>query len=210
MTRKIQFILPVVLTLLVSCNSGTGKKEKAGLPETTARTKPVLQTEEALKFCEENDMNTDFCILVDMSVHSGKERLVVWDFKKKKIRRSALVSHGCGNRVWSWDKTKTAPQFSNTPGSHLSSLGKYAIAQRGWSNWGIHVKYWLDGLESSNSNARKRIIVLHGWEKIPDTEVYPKGTPEGWGCPAVSNDMMRYLDKKLKNAKKPVLFWIYH
>jgi hypothetical protein len=38
---------------------------------------------------------------------------------------------------------------------------------------------------------------------------YPEGTPEGWGCPAVSNLQMRKLDSLLKKEKKPLLMWIY-
>lgn len=171
--------------------------------------KPNLKITEALQFCTTNNMNTNFCILVDMGTHSGIERLVVWDFKKDSLLKVGLVSHGCGTKPWSSDFTKDSPKFSNVPESHLSSVGKYVIGNREWSNWGIHVKYWLKGLEETNNNAEKRVIVLHGWEKVEDKATYPDGTPEGWGCPAVSNNMMKFIDKQLKVAKKPVLLWIY-
>lgn len=144
-----------------------------------------------------------------MSVHSGLYRGFVWNFKTNKVDDKFLVSHGCCDQQWSGEKTKTNPKFSNVPDSHCSSLGKYKIAERGYSNWGIHINYKLDGLEASNSNARKRVIVLHSWEVISDEEVYPKGTPEGWGCPAVSNNTMRRLDSTLKQADKSVLMWVY-
>ena len=172
-------------------------------------TKPNLRTDEALAYIKQNNMNTDFCIFIDMETHSGKERFVVWDFNQKKILKQGLVSHGCGEQPWSGDYTKEAPIFSNEFDSHLSSEGKYAIGDRAWSNWGINIKYWLKGLDSTNSNAEKRLIVLHGWESISDKEILPNGTPEGWGCPAVSNNMMTYLDTKLRYVDKPVLFWIY-
>ena len=196
-------ILIIFLVLaFTSCNAYEEKKTKK-------TPTPNLKTEEALTYCKENNMNTNFCILVDMGTHSGIERMIVWDFKNDSIIESGLVSHGCGNKLWSWDQTKDSPVFSNTPESHLSSLGKYAIGSRAWSNWGINIKYWLKGLESTNSNAVSRVIVLHGWESVSDESIYPDGTPEGWGCPAVSNNMMRFLDKTLKKADKPVLFWIY-
>ena len=116
----------------------------------------------------------------------------------------------CGNKPWSGDMTKTSPVFSNTPDSHLSSLGKYRIGKRGYSNWGIHVNYRLHGLESTNSNAFSRDIVLHSWESVADLETYPKGTPEGWGCPAVSDNTMRELDSLLQNSGENVLLWIYN
>ena len=43
------------------------------------------------------------------------------------------------------------------------------------------------------------MIVLHGWNSVQDKETYPNGSPEGYGCPAVSNNTMRYLDELLKN-----------
>ncbi len=51
-------------------------------------------------------------------------------------------------------------------------------------------------------NAYRRLIVLHSWESDSNIPIYPNGTPEGWGCPAVSNDMMKILDKKLKATLK--------
>ena len=44
----------------------------------------------------------------------------------------------------------------------------------------------LHGLEETNQSAYDRIIVLHSWDMMSDEEIYPEGSPEGWGCPAVS------------------------
>jgi hypothetical protein len=71
------------------------------------------------------------------------------------------------------------------------------------------VNYKLHGLESSNSNAYDRLIVLHSWNDVPDSETYPNGTPEGWGCPAISNNLMKQVDSLLKLQSKPVLLWIF-
>lgn len=169
-----------------------------------------IKAQEALSFCQENQFNTTFCVLVDMRVHSGKNRIYLWNFETKKIIDKGLCSHGCCDSPWGEDLTKTNPQFSNVPESHCSSLGKYKIGARGWSNWGIHVNYKLHGLESSNNNALPRQIVLHSWVDVAEEETFPEGAPEGWGCPAVSNDFLTRLDTKLKVAKKPVLLWIYN
>jgi len=200
--KKISLI--IIATIAISCNYNPSSVEKDKIND-----RLTSKVSEAYKYCTDNDMNTDFCILIDMNIHSGKNRLVVWDFKNDSIIKQGLVSHGCGNEPWGADYTKENPKFSNTPESHLSSIGKYAIGNRAWSNWGINIKYWLKGLESTNSNAVKRVIVLHGWEEISDNEIFPNGTAEGWGCPAVSNNMMRFLDEKLKPVDKPILFWIY-
>jgi len=164
---------------------------------------------EALQYCKQKGFNTEFCVLVDMSVHSGKNRLIIWQFKNDSIIKSGLCSHGCCDSEWGVDETKTNPTFNNIPESHCSSLGKFKIGKRGYSNWGINVNYKLHGLEETNSKAYSRLIVLHSWDEVMNYEVYPEGTAEGWGCPAVSNELLRFLDKKLKTNNKPTLLWIY-
>ncbi|MFT7156896.1 MAG: hypothetical protein ACI8Q1_001911 [Parvicella sp.] len=163
----------------------------------------------AKTYCKSKGMSTEFCFLLDMSVHSGYNRFIVWDFKKDTIADQGLVAHGCGEKAWGQDETADAPIFSNISESHLSSIGKYAVTSRGYSNWGINVNYKLKGLESTNSKAYERTIVLHSWVDIPASECYPDGTPEGWGCPAVSNAFMKRIDAKLKSKKKNVLLWMY-
>ena len=180
-----------------------------GKPEVDI-SKTKEKAKEALEYCKTKNFNTDFCILIDMSLHSGLKRFFVYDLKKTGISQQYLVGHGCGTSSWSTDSTKENPSFSNEDNSHLSSLGKYKIGTRGYSNWGVHVKYLMHGLENTNSNALKRTIVLHSWNMMDDDEVFPKGSPEGWGCPTVSNNAFKEIDPLLKNSKKPVLMWIYN
>jgi len=68
----------------------------------------------------------------------------------------------------------------------------------------------LAGLESTNNKALGRQIVFHSWEKIPETEVFPEGTPEGWGCPAVSNNTLKQVDALIGKQKKHWLLWVYN
>lgn len=165
---------------------------------------------EALKFCDSKNLSKDFCILIDMSLHSGVNRFFIWDFKNNKVSKKYLVGHGCGSNSWSKDDSKTNPAFSNEDGSHLSSLGKYKLEGRGYSDWGINVKYLMHGLEETNSNALKRYIVFHSWDLMSDDEVFPNGSPEGWGCPTISNNAMKEIDPMIQKSGKPVLMWIYN
>jgi hypothetical protein len=167
------------------------------------------KTREALTFAKTKNFDTTLAIGIDYSIHSGRKRGFIINLQTRQVMDSFLVSHGCGIYPWSSDRTKDRPQFSNNFESHCSSLGKYRIGKKGYSNWGIHVKYFLYGLDSSNSNAWKRSIVLHGWADVPDHEIYPSGTPEGWGCPAVSDHIMQRLDSFLQSKTKPVLLWMY-
>lgn len=172
--------------------------------------KTKKKAEEAYAFCKSKKMNTEFCILIDMSMHSGLNRFIIWNFKEQKISNKYLVGHGCGGNSWSSDESKDNPQFSNEDGSHLSALGKYQLGVRGRSDWGINVKYLMHGLEKTNNNALQRFIVFHSWELMSDDEVYPKGSPEGWGCPTISNNAMKEIDPIIQKSEKPLLMWIYN
>lgn len=218
---KTKFISNLFLFLLlisiISCSKSQEETTLSVAFENNEKEeKPVLDSAktnkkalEALDFCKKNKFNTDFAILIDMSLHSGLKRFFVYDFKTEKITQQHLVGHGCGNNSWSSDDSKDSPEFSNVDGSHLSSLGKYKIGARGASEWGVKTKYLMHGLENTNSNALKRVIVFHSWERMSDEEIFPKGSPEGWGCPTLSNNAFRAVDPLLKTSSKPVLMWIY-
>lgn len=206
------------LILVLSCGKQNKENSRAiGIAADTMEkrpqadyTKTKAKAKEALNFCEAKKFNTDFCILIDMSLHSGIKRFFVWDFNKNSISEKFLVGHGCGANSWSKDDSKDQPRFSNEDGSHLSSLGKYKLEGRGYSEWGINVKYLMHGLEETNSNALKRYIVFHSWNLMDDEEIFPKGSPEGWGCPTVSDNAMRKIDPLIQSSEKPVLMWIYN
>jgi len=160
---------------------------------------------EALAFCQKNKMDTSIAIMVDMSIHSGKNRIFVYDFKQKKVTVEGLCAHGVGG-----GSTPTKPVFSNKEGSYCTSLGKYKVKGRAYSNWGIHVHYKMYGLEETNSNAFKRIVVLHSYTPVPAQEIYPQTLfGQSAGCPVLSDGTMKKIDAMLKSKKKPVLLWIY-
>lgn len=167
----------------------------------------LTKVNSALDFCQSKGMNTDFCILIDMKIHSGKKRLFVWSFKENKIMDACVVCHGAGG-----GSTPTKPVFSNTEGSHCTSLGKYKLGIRSHSKWGINIHYKMHGLESTNNNAYKRIVVFHSHSPVPETELYPFHLPMGWslGCPVIPNKAMQRIDSMLQKAEKPVLMWIYY
>lgn len=164
--------------------------------------------DEAKIFCSAHQMNEQIYMLVDMNIHSGLNRFFVVDLNSHDLLDQGLVTHGaCDVYEPHPDKYKT-PKFSNRDGSHCTSLGKYKIGKRDYSGWGIKIKYWLHGLEPTNSNAVKRVVVLHSWEAVEDHEIYPQYSPLSWGCPAVSDAFMQRLDERLQHVDKPVLLWI--
>ncbi|MBE9601334.1 murein L,D-transpeptidase catalytic domain-containing protein [Pedobacter sp. MC2016-24] len=176
-----------------------------GLQAKATDTNPDLMAAKALQYSKTHKMNTSYCILVDMSIHSGKNRLFVYNFKKKKVIIKGLCAHGSGG-----GSGPLSPVYSNEIGSNCTSLGKYKLGSRAYSKWGIHVHYKMHGLEKTNNNAFKRIVVLHSYTPVPAFQTYPLplfGVSSG--CPVIANATMRKIDKLLKTGQKNMLLWIY-
>ena len=214
MYYSFHLLIPFILLLSVVKVTGTGDLFSTGIAERqksdlTSLSFPIsdARTKEALLFCRKNKLDTSIAFFVDMGIHSGKNRFFIVDLHKKKIIHSGLCCHGMGK-----ESTPASPVFSNESGSNCTSLGKYKTGKRAFSNWGINIHYKMKGLENTNSNAFKRIIVLHSYDPIPENEIYPQHLPMGWsqGCPVISNGLMTTIDKLLKSKKRSVLIWIYH
>jgi hypothetical protein len=201
-------LISLFTVALMGCSNYSPQERLLAEAETLATKDYTAKHTEALAYCKEKKLNQDYYFLIDLSEHSGKNRFFVYDFKENKVTDQNLVTHGScdipNNYSDKWEKAR----FSNKDGSHCSSLGTYKIGARDTSSWGIKIKYWLHGLEETNSNAIGRVVVLHSWDAVPDTEVYPDYSPLSWGCPAVSDNFMRKLDTKLQAVKKPVLLWV--
>lgn len=145
---------------------------------------------------------TDYCFLVDMSLPSGQNRFFIYDLKRDSITAAGLVAHGSCNTGF----LKKA-RFSNTPNCGCSSVGRYKVSYKYKGRFGE--AYKLHGLDSTNSNAFKRAVVLHAYDCIPDREIYPLPACNSLGCPMVS---YRFLDKAsrvIDRARKPILLWVY-
>jgi hypothetical protein len=204
----ILFIAFAASISFVMCSNTDKKTEEQKLVEENLAFKRLkAKADSAKMFCKQKDYNMQYCILIDFSIHSGKNRFFVWDFAKDTIRHESLCCHGYGK-----ESTQSKPVFSNVEGSYCSSLGKYKIGVRSYSSWGINAHYKMHGLEKTNNNAFKRIVVLHSHNPVPEEEIYPNHLPLGWsqGCPVISNNIMRKVDALLKDTKKPVLMWIYN
>ena len=143
--------------------------------------------------------------MIDYSLHSGLPRFFVVNLNTNKILYKGLVCHGsCKD-----EKTNDSDyckNVSNTKDTNCTSLGFALIADRAYSKWGKNYKYWLDGLEKTNNNMRKRVVVLHAWEGVPNEQIYPKALTTSWGCPTVSIDFLDTLDGVLKKEKRIVLY----
>ncbi len=118
-------------------------------------------------YAAQNNMSTQYCFLVDMSLPSGKNRFFVYDLSRKNIIYEGLVAHGSCNETF-----MARPRFSNNSSSGCSSLGKYKVGEFYTGKYGK--SYRLYGLDDCNSNAYKRAVVIHGYDCVPDQEIYPR------------------------------------
>jgi len=154
-------------------------------------------------FVKANGYNQKIAFMVDYSLHSGLSRFFVVDLNKEKILDKGLVCHGsCKGE----NDSDYAEKFSNINDSYCTSLGFASIGKRDYSKWGKHYKYWINGLEISNSNMKSRVVVLHAWEGVANKTIYPISLATSWGCPTVSINFLDRLDKILKKEEKIVIY----
>lgn len=142
--------------------------------------------------------------LVDMKIKSGKNRFFVYDLESEKIIDQGLVAHGSGSET---GIKGDILQFSNTPNSNSSSLGRYSIEK---SYTGVFGKaYRLNGLDQTNNNALQRAIVLHCYKDVPDDEK-EYYIINSHGCPMVSEAFFKRLDKVIQNTDSKIMLYMYY
>lgn len=155
-------------------------------------------------YCKNNGYNTEYCCLVDFSIPQGLNRFFVYSFKENKIIKESLCAQGKGKNNNIFNKT-----FSNKIGSNYSSLGKYKIGKlRPMSSSYFKEGFTVYGLDTTNSNAYSRAILIHGGNAPFETFPLPC-LPVSKGCFAVSNPMMEYLKELTKRVSKPLLLYAY-
>ena len=165
------------------------------------QTKFSILRSEIMVFTQQKKLDKRFCFLLDLQVHNGKNRFFVYDFQKDSIAHAGLVTHGgCG------ESYLPVVRYSNQPGSQCSSVGKY---KTGISYKGIFGKsYRLHGLDSSNSNAFKRVLVIHAHDCVPEQEIYPNQICNSQGCTTVAPTFLKILSSYIDQSKQPILLWV--
>lgn len=155
------------------------------------------------QYAEANRCNRRIAIMVDYSIPSGANRLFVWDLQNDKLLYACLVAHGRGHA-----QDKFGPiRFSNEEGSYLSSLGRCRIAERYHGSYGL--AYRLDGVDSTNSNVRKRCIVLHSHKAVPAFQIFPFRIMHSQGCIMVSRKDMARIDELIRDEQDVLLQTYY-
>ncbi|MDD3005795.1 murein L,D-transpeptidase catalytic domain-containing protein [Flavobacterium sp.] len=196
-----KLLLFTFITTLLFCNTynSSNNKEAKAIEVKNYQT----QINHIKTFAKNNAYNQNVAIMIDYSLHSGRNQFFIVDLKNEVILTHALVCHGnCKGK----NSSDLCTNFSNEANSYCTTLGMALIGERDYSTWGSSYKYWLDGLEDSNKNLRSRVVVLHSWEGVKDEEIYPNTLAMSWGCPTISLKMLAQVDELLKNEKKVLLY----
>lgn len=213
MKRKI-FIITSVAIFLLLCTIILFRIIGNRLPDDIE-----TKAQELKEYCAKNNYNTNIGVLVDYSVHSGRTRFVVWDFKNNKALLKSICAQGCGK-----GENQGKNVFSNKMGSLCSSLGHYKIGkERKMNSIKGRPALNLTGLDSTNSNAIARGILIHPVH-LPSFSIYPFSIPSkvyrifgkaimrpySEGCVTIPFDKYKETVTILnENKGKPVILWVY-
>ena len=161
----------------------------------------VGQTESAKKLIEyklKNDPTSSerYWAVVDFSQPSTSKRLYIFDTLDKKVS-AYYVAHGRGSEGSAGSNIPA--NFSNLSGSNSSSLGIYRTLGEYVGNHGRSLR--LEGLESTNSNALARAVVMHTADYVSEAFVRQTGRlGRSQGCFAIERSVGDTVINELKNG----------
>lgn len=144
-----------------------------------------------LELFKDRVTNNRYMAVVDFRQHSGQRRFYLIDRRTGAVEKMA-VAHGTASDP---QKNGYAQYFSNIPNSKMSSLGSYIVAEKYKGKHGYSLR--MDGLESTNDNARDRAIVLHPADYVKDGKAKQGWS---WGCPAVPKSRMANVLSRLQGG----------
>ncbi len=135
--------------------------------------------------------NKRYLTVVDFSLNSSQDRMFIIDMKSGAV--TALhMAHGKRSDL---NNDGYAETFSNRLLSQASSLGVYRTAETYNGKHGLSLR--LDGLSATNSNARRRAVVIHGAPYVHEINVK---AGRSWGCLAVPQGEAHSVVEMLKGG----------
>lgn len=154
----------------------------------------LAKTLEYFDYNKSKIKNKNYIVVIDFKQHNSKERFYIIDMQSGHVEKY-LTAHGKNSDP---DYDGYATTFSNDPGSQMSSVGFYLTAETYQGSHGLSLV--LDGLSSTNSNARSRSIVIHGASYVtPGAKI-----GRSWGCPALD---LRYYIEVINQIKGGTLIY---
>ncbi len=129
--------------------------------------RPAL-LQKALAYFDKNKSkfaNKSYITVVDFQRNSSSARFHVVNMTSGVVQ-SYYVAHGKGSDS---NNDAYAEKFSNVSGSGASSIGPVKVAEIYSGKYGRSVR--IDGLASTNSNMRRRAVVIHGSNYVKNSAV---------------------------------------
>lgn len=182
--------------LLISCSKVDSQQAKV-------EEIPFTKISEIKNFIKNKGYNQELAIFINFKIPSGKYRYFIYDLKNEKIIYKAVVSHGSGSVI----SGSNALKFSNVEGSYQSSLGKYEIGKSYIGQFGK--SYRLKGLDTTNSRAMERAIVLHSLPCVPDIESQNPACLS-LGCPMLSINAFKESAKHIDKSEQPIMLYAFY
>lgn len=144
--------------------------------------------------------NENVLSIVDFSLPSSQKRLFVIDLENFKLLFNTYVAHGRNSGK------EYARRFSNSPESHMSSLGFYVTQETYYGEHGLSLK--LQGEEKGiNDNAESRAIVIHPADYVSEHTLKSLGyLGRSYGCPALPQKVATPIIKTIKDG---TCFFVY-
>lgn len=144
--------------------------------------------------------NDNIISIADFSLPSTQKRLFVIDLENFKLLFRTYVAHGRNSG------TEYAKKFSNSPESHMSSLGFYVTRQTYFGEHGLSLR--LEGEEKGiNDNAASRAIVIHPADYVSENSVKSLGyLGRSYGCPALPKKLAAPIIRTIKDGS---CFFVY-
>ena len=202
--------LVVIILLIAACGIYSIYNSESSLPKEvvtldhSTEDKLAAHVKEVQLFISENPKYNDaIAFFIDMKIHSGKNRFFIYDLKKNEVIDQGLVAHGSGSET----EVQGELKFSNANNSLSTSLGKYGIGASYNGRFGK--AYKLYGLDTTNSNAFERNVVLHKYSKVPYEE-QEDAICNSLGCPMVHEKFFERIENILDKSKKSIILEIYY
>ena len=202
--------LVVIILLIAACGIYSIYNSESSLPKEvitldhSTEDKLATHVKEVQLFISKNPKYNDaIAFFIDMKIHSGKNRFFIYDLKKNEVIDQGLVAHGSGSETGIVGELK----FSNANNSLSTSLGKYCIGSSYNGRFGK--AYKLYGLDTTNSNAFERNVVLHKYSKVPYEE-QEDAICNSLGCPMVHEKFFERIENILDNSEKSIILEIYY
>ncbi|MBC7753106.1 MAG: murein L,D-transpeptidase catalytic domain family protein [Moraxellaceae bacterium] len=164
-------------------------------PQRLVPTTPLTQALRYFKTNRSMIANQKYMTVIDMTQKSNQKRMYVIDMVNGSVA-SYLVAHGKNSDS---NNDGYPERFSNTEGSLMTSLGFYLTDDSYQGSHGLSLR--LRGLQSTNSNAYSRAVVIHGADYVNSS-----GVGRSWGCPAIES---RYVNTLIPALRNKSLLYIY-